>query len=451
MRVYEVNFDGLVGPTHHYGGLSYGNIASLEHRGNVSNPKEAALQSLKKMKLLLDMGIKQAVLPPHERPDIQMLRRLGFRGRDTEVLGHALKEAPEMLAACSSAASMWTANAATVAPSADTADQKVHFTPANLGYQFHRSNEHEITRKVLRSVFHDDAFFVHHKALPSGEWLGDEGAANYTRFCEGYGKQGIHLFVFGKYALRPSMPKPRRFPARQTFEASAAIARLHQLDPRHVIFAQQNPDAMDEGVFHNDVISVGNQNLLFFHERAFINTEALVKELNAQFADVSSKPLFYIRVHSRQVRLEDAVKSYLFNSQLISLPEGRMALLAPVECQELAPVRGFLETIVASADNPIQAIRYVDLRQSMQNGGGPACLRLRVVLTDEELSGSNPKVYLNDSLYTDLCHWVGTHYRDRLTLDDLADPLLLSESRAALDDLTQMLNLGSIYPFQLGR
>ena len=85
----------------------------------------------------------------------------------------------------------------------------------------------------------------------------------------------------------------------------------------------------------------------------------------------------------------------------------------------------------------------------MQNGGGPACLRLRIVLTDEELARSNPRIYLDETLYTELCHWVKKHYRDRLTLNDLADPLLLSESRTALDELMQILNLGSVYPFQL--
>ncbi|MDX2347040.1 MAG: N-succinylarginine dihydrolase, partial [Legionella sp.] len=29
--VYELNLDGLVGPTHHYAGLAYGNTASLAH------------------------------------------------------------------------------------------------------------------------------------------------------------------------------------------------------------------------------------------------------------------------------------------------------------------------------------------------------------------------------------------------------------------------------------
>jgi succinylarginine dihydrolase len=449
MQGQEINFDGLVGPTHHYGGLSYGNIASIEHRGETSNPKEAALESLKKMKLLFDMGIKQAVLPPHERPDVLTLRRLGFRGLDSEIVKRVSQQAPELLAACSSAASMWTANAATVAPSADTVDGKVHLTPANLSAQFHRSNEHETTRRVLRVIFSDDAFFVHHPALPSVVWLGDEGAANHIRFCETYGKQGVHLFVFGKDALRPTAPGPRRFPARQTREASEAIARLHQLDPKRVVFAQQTPEVIDAGVFHNDVISAGNQNLFFFHERAFVDSKILMEELNAQFHRISGKPLVCVKVPSKQISVETAVKTYLFNSQIISLPDEGMALIAPVECRELVPVRDFLEGIVAGDDNPVRKVQYVDLRQSMQNGGGPACLRLRIVLTGEELARSNPMIYLDETLYTELCHWVKKHYRDRLTRNDLADPLLLSESRTALDELTQTLNLGSVYPFQL--
>ena len=140
----EANFDGLVGPTHNYAGLSWGNVASKSNVSAVSNPKEAALQGLAKMKQLADRGYVQGVLPPHERPHLPTLRALGFSGNDADVLAQVLKKSPDLLAAVSSAAAMWTANAATVSPSADTRDRRVHFTPANLSAKFHRSIEHGV-------------------------------------------------------------------------------------------------------------------------------------------------------------------------------------------------------------------------------------------------------------------------------------------------------------------
>ena len=265
----EVNFDGLIGPTHNYAGLSRGNLASQQHRMMVSNPQEAALQGLAKMKFLADLGLKQAVLPPQERPDLQTLRRLGFSGTDGQILDRARREAPMLLAACSSASAMWTANAATVSPGADTADRRVHFTPANLVSQFHRSLEPPTTGAVLRAIFPDEAKFAHHGPLPAAPQLGDEGAANHTRLCAAHGQGGIELFVFGRSGFDSAEQGPRRFPARQTREASEAIARLHQLDPARTVFIRQNPAAIDAGAFHNDVVAVANENVLLYHADAF--------------------------------------------------------------------------------------------------------------------------------------------------------------------------------------
>ncbi|MEP6135791.1 N-succinylarginine dihydrolase, partial [Marinobacter sp.] len=223
----EANFDGLVGPTHNYAGLSWGNVASKSNVRSVSNPKEAALQGLAKMKRLADRGFVQGVLPPHERPHIPTLRALGFTGSDRDVLSAAAKQSPSILAAASSASTMWTANAATVSPSADTSDHRVHFTPANLSAKFHRSIEHVVTGRALKSIFADEAWFAHHPALPSVSQFGDEGAANHTRLCGGYGEPGVELFVYGQIAFNEQAPAPKLYPARQTLEASQAIARLH--------------------------------------------------------------------------------------------------------------------------------------------------------------------------------------------------------------------------------
>jgi len=440
----EANFDGLVGPTHNYAGLSWGNVASKSNVNAVSNPKEAALQGLAKMKKLADRGYVQAVLPPHERPHIPTLRALGFAGSDRQVLEQAAQADPAILAAVSSASAMWTANAATVSPSADTADHRVHFTPANLSAKFHRSIEHRVTGRALKAIFTDESYFAHHPALPSVSHFGDEGAANHTRLCAGYGDPGVELFVYGQAAFNESAPAPVKYPARQTLEASRAIARLHGLDDRHAVFAQQNPAAIDAGVFHNDVIAVGNGNCLFYHELAFLDEGGVLSDIRARLAGTELQP---VRVSAAEVPIEDAVASYLFNSQLLNTPDG-MLLAVPGECREVASVSRYLDSLLQQ-NGPITAVEVFDVKQSMRNGGGPACLRLRVVLSDEERRAINQGVVLTDALYERLTAWVNAHYRDELSQQDLADPMLLDEVRKALDELTGILGLGSIYDFQL--
>jgi len=444
MKAYEANFDGLVGPTHNYSGLSFGNIASGQHQAQASNPRLAARQGLVKMKTLHDLGLVQGVLAPQERPDIHTLRRLGFSGSDAAVLFQAAQYAPRILAACCSASSMWTANAATVSPSADTHDQRVHFTPANLTNKFHRSIEHETTGRILGATFANERYFKHHCALPGAEHFGDEGAANHTRFCHDYGQRGIEFFVFGRYAFDSSQPAPQKFPARQTFEASQAIVRKHQLGSQHVVYAQQNPAVIDQGVFHNDVIAVGNRSLLFCHEQAFLDQAGVKRRLT----QAMQGDFRIIEVPTRAVSVRQAVQSYLFNSQLLSLPDGRTLLVIPQESQNMAPVWQYLQELVASTDSGIDELKIFDLKQSMSNGGGPACLRLRVVLNEAERAAVNPATLMNEALFERLNRWVDTHYRDRLEEKDLADPKLLLESRTALDELTRILDLGAVYPFQ---
>ena len=444
MQTVEANFDGLVGPTHNYAGLSIGNVASKSNANATSNPKQAALEGLQKMKALADMGMLQGVLAPQERPDIYSLRRLGFSGSDANVLAQAYKQSPAIFAACCSASSMWTANAATVSPSADCANGKLHFTPANLTNKFHRSIEPVVTANILKAIFADRHLFEHHQHLPENDHFGDEGAANHTRFCDKYGNSGVEFFVYGKHAFDDRKPAPKIFPARQTFEASQAIARLHQLDPKKTVFAQQNPAVIDQGVFHNDVIAVGNKNVLFYHQQAFLNTQQVQQQIAQAF---ETKPFFFIEVPDAQVSLQDAVKSYLFNTQLINLPSGDMIIIAPKECEYNPAVFAYLQEIT-SANNPISNVHYFDVKQSMQNGGGPACLRLRVVLTQAQQQAVNPNAIMTDALFTKLTTWIETHYRDRIQTQDLSDPQLLIESRTALDELTQIMHLGSVYPFQ---
>jgi succinylarginine dihydrolase len=447
MSAYEMNFDGLVGPTHNYGGLSYGNVASQSNSQAASNPKEAALQGLGKMKALMEMGFKQGVFAPQERQDVAALRSLGFAGTDAQVIAQAAKEAMPLLAAVSSASSMWTANSCTVSPSADTADGRVHFTAANLNCKFHRSIEHPTTSRVLGAMFASQQHFAHHAALPAVGQFGDEGAANHTRFCKGYGDAGVEFFVYGRSAFDSRYPAPARYPARQTLEASQAIARLHGLSDDGVVYAQQNPAVIDQGVFHNDVIAVGNGEVLFYHQDAFLDTERVLAELTAKLARRGGN-FQAVCVPRDAVTVDDAVRSYLFNSQLLTRADGNMLLIVPEECRNNANVWNYLQQLIGG-NGPIREVKVFDLKQSMQNGGGPACLRLRVALKDNELAAVNPGVIMTPNLYETLTTWVGKHYRDRLAESDLADPQLLIECRTALDELTQILKLGAVYPFQL--
>lgn len=440
MKAHEVNFDGLVGLTHHYAGLSFGNEASTKHRNQVSNPKLAAKQGLLKMKALSDAGFPQAVIPPQERPNVAVLRQLGFSGSDEQVVAKAAAQTPELLSAASSASSMWVANAATVCPSADALDGRVHLTVANLNNKFHRSSEAPATEALLRAIFRDEGRFSVHSALPQVARFGDEGAANHNRLGVEYGEPGLQLFIYGREEHGHAAPE--RYPARQTLEASQAVVRLNQVHPDRIMFAQQNPTVIDEGVFHNDVIAVSNRQLLFCHERAFVKQCGLLSHLAERVPGFQA-----IQVPEETVSVKDAVATYLFNSQLLSRDDGSMVLVVPQESQEHEGVWHYLNGLLTE-DNPIRELKVFDLRESMANGGGPACLRLRVVLTEEERQAVNPAVMMNDVLFRRLNEWVDRYYRDRLTQADLADPLLLREGREALDRLSQLLDLGSVYPFQ---
>ncbi len=441
MTAQEVNFDGLVGPTHNYAGLSFGNVASAKHKALTSSPQKAALQGLEKMRALYELGIPQAVLPPQERPHIPTLKKLGLTGTDQQIWEAAWKKMPEQAAACCSASSMWVANAATISPAADCSDGKTHITPANLVSMPHRNMEAPVTTKVLSTIFSNPELFVVHPALENSSEMGDEGAANHTRFCGEYGDSGVELFIYGVDQNNPALG-PQRYPARQTLQASQTIAEHHQLGNR-AIFAQQNPAVIDAGVFHNDVIAVGNLNLLFFHEKAFQQTDEMLKQLQSGLAETE---LLSISVPEQQVSVSDAVSSYLFNSQLVNTEHGQV-LIAPTESEQTDSVREYLDELIIN-NAGISKVHYFDLRESMRNGGGPACLRLRVVLTEAELDSLGANVLYTPALHQQLESWVVKHYRESLAPADLADPDLINETRSALDELCQILSLGNPYEFQ---
>ena len=353
MSLVEINFDGIVGPSHNYAGLSLGNIASASHGGDVSYPRAAALQGVAKMRGNMERGLAQGFLLPLPRPNFGLIRDLAIDA-----------SAPrQLLAAAWSASSMWTANAATVSPAPDTADGRCHLTPANLVTMAHRAQEWRHTKAQLEIAFGDRQHFaIHDAVLPT---FGDEGAANHMRFCEGHGSPGVEVFVYGRQG--------GKFPARQHEQASRAVARLHGLDPAKCVFIEQNPEAIEAGAFHNDVVSVANERVLFTHERAFADRQGAYDAIAAAFP-----ALQVVEVPESAVSLDEAIRSYLFNAQLLTLPTGEMALVVPTECRDSASVWAWCEQMLAS-NGPIRQVIPVDVKQSMANGGGPACLRLRVV------------------------------------------------------------------------
>ncbi len=430
----ELNFDGLVGPTHNYAGLSPGNRASTGNAGRASSPRRAALQGLAKMRRLHHLGLGQGVLPPPLRPDPSVLAALIGPAAAAAPDGVAALDtvAPELVALTQSASSMWAANAATVTPSVDAADGRVHLTPANLWSTAHRSLEPSATTATLRRIFADPDRFVVHDPLPAIGPLADEGAANHGRFAPSHGEPGVHLFVHGRRADEP--PVVDGVPRRQTDLAGRLIAASHGLDPERVVVARQSAAAIDAGAFHNDVVSVANGRVLFAHERAF-------DEPSRVRVDLAAHGVTVVEVPEAEVGLADAVASYLFNSQLVTMPDGTTALVAPVEATETASTARYLDRAVADPGHPIDAVHVVDLRQSMDNGGGPACLRLRVVLRAEEEAALNARVVVDDDLLDQLEAWVGRHYRDELRPDDLADPTLAAEAAEAHRDLGRLLEL----------
>lgn len=438
----EVNFDGLVGPTHNYAGLSEGNLASARNKDTVARPRDAALQGLAKMRRLASLGLVQGVLPPQERPSISWLKTLGFAGSDAEIWARVWNDAPMIGRAAVAASSMWAANAATVSPSADTKDGRLHVSVANLQTMLHRAIEAPQTEATLRKLLPNTDRFAVHPALTPHDSLSDEGAANHMHMCAAPGAPGLEIFIYGRRASEART----QFPARQTLEASEVVSRRHGLDPKRTIFALQSDKAIDAGAFHNDVVAVAHENVLFHHEEAFADKAALYAEIREKAAGLF-EPVF-VDVKSADVSLEDAVSSYLFNSQLVHLPgKTALTLIAPSETRENNRTAAVLNAIIAQG--AIGSAEFVEVRESMRNGGGPACLRLRVVMTAEERAAASRGFFLDDALVSKLEAWVKAHYREELAPSDLADPILINETRTALDALTQILPLGGdFYPFQ---
>ena len=410
----EINFDGIVGPSHNYAGLSLGNLASTGNAGHVSQPRAAALQGIDKMRANLALGLAQGIFLPHPRPDRRWLAELGTTIEDAD---------PALAANAMSASAMWAANAATVSPAPDTADGKCHLTVANLKTMPHRSHEWPATLAQLQLAFGGDMFAVH-GPVPA---FGDEGAANHMRLAPTHADPGVEVFVYGVSG--------GAFPARQHVEASKAVARLHRLDPDNVLLVQQSEEAIAAGAFHNDVVAVANERILFAHELAFADKEALIEALAAKVAGFE-----YVEVPATEVPLADAVSSYLFNAQLVILPGGEQTLIVPSEARETTSVWGWIERHIAG-NGPIRRIEVVDVRQSMANGGGPACLRLRVV---SDPASVDPRFIVDDSKLYRIAEVVRQHWPADILNDELQKPALLADIERARAELLKALDLAEL-------
>ncbi|BBD97232.1 succinylarginine dihydrolase [Sphingobium amiense] len=420
MSVREINFDGIIGPSHNYAGLSLGNLASARNAGAVSYPRAAALQGLEKMRGNVRLGLAQGIFLPQWRPDSAWLARLGTDVGSAE---------PHIRAAAMSASSMWAANAATVSPASDTADGRTHLTVANLVTMPHRSHEWPQTLAQLRIAFSDPRAFAVHDPVPAP--FGDEGAANHMRLTKRHDLPGVEVFVYGRSG--------GAFPARQHLEASKAVARLHGLDPARTLFAQQSEEAIAAGAFHNDVVAVANENLLFTHELAFADKDRFYADLRAALPSVE-----IVEVPASAVSLADAISSYLFNAQLVTLPDGGgMALILPTEAQETPAVWRWLEQMV-EGNGPIRRLVPVDVRQSMANGGGPACLRLRVVADPANV---DPRFLVDEARLDAIAAIVAAYWPERIAPGDLCDTRLIAQIEQSWLTLVDHLQLsGDLKP-----
>ena len=416
MALREINFDGIVGPSHNYAGLSFGNLASTRNAGQASQPRAAALQGVDKMRANLALGLVQGIFVPQARPDRKWLEALGTTFEQCE---------PTLAAAAMSASAMWAANAATVSPAPDTTDGRTHLTVANLRTMPHRSHEWPGTLAQLQLAFGDRTHFAVHDPIPPA--FGDEGAANHMRLTPKHGERGLELFVYGVTG--------GAFPARQHLQASKGIARLHGLDPERTLFVEQSEAAIAAGAFHNDVVAVANENVLFAHELAFADRAEVVA-----FCGRGLPSFELVEVAAAEVPIGDAIASYLFNAQLVTPPDGEMTLVVPTEARETPSVWSWIERHIAG-NGPIRRVEVVDVRQSMANGGGPACLRLRVVADPGTV---DPRFIVDDAKLDRLAEVIRRTWPVEIDNADLQKPSLINDVEGARAALLEALELGAL-------
>lgn len=440
----EINIDALVGPTHHFGGLGVGNVASQQHAYRTSRPREAALEGLRKAALVASLGVPQFLFLPPPRPRFTWLQELGLSVDSSEQLAAALHAAPQAFSAAFSSAFMWAANMATVSAACDCRDGRLHITPANLISSWHRGGEAAERRVELNKLLKPLEQFTLHPPLPAIVPLRDEGAANHMRLCDATGEIGFNLFIYGDDSGRGSSDS--QFFPRQTRDACKAIACRHKLDPQRTFFLQQHPVAISSGVFHNDVIATSHGRLLIHHELAFRDAEPELQRMEETFRRTTGMALIRIQIPTSELPMDEAVRSYFFNSQIVTPPHSRlstqvpqMVLISPQQCREIPSTRRLIDRLIAAPENPMEQVHFVSLEQSMANGGGPACLRLRVPLAGHDIEQLPRKLRLDRPLEERLAAAIERWYPQTLELADLCDLAFVRELSQISANLLQNL------------
>lgn len=433
----EVNLDSLIGLGHHFGGLSPGNLASTTHKNELSNPQAAALQGLEKAWLLQTITSRQLLLPPLLRPHESLLQTAGFIGSYESAMARALEVEPDLVSAIWSSSFVWTANLGIFTPSCDSASGKSHLTLANLCTNLHRSLESGERFESLQKWL-SGAINVH-APLPSSLSLADEGAANHTRFFSLTNPEcGLHHFVYGLSPEgTPHSQKTSIYPARQSLRAAQWIARRHELIENHVMYTQQNPNVIDQGVFHNDVICTGHGSFLLCHEQAFVHGMNEVDLLRRRFQELTGDALCVELVSSQQLSVELAVKTYLFNSQLVLTPQGPV-IIAALECERHPQTYTLLQDLKQRWS--LAGLYFVDLTQSMHNGGGPACLRLRLPMKPSQYQKLSA-FHLTPKRYQQLKTLIEKDYPTQLTKSMLIDKSYRDHAVAVQEKILQIFGL----------
>ena len=368
----QVFIDTIPGPTNHFGGHAVGNIASMNSKNNILNPQKAALEWLEKVKKVAMIGGNQFVLPPQRRP-----------------LTHKKKTLTQ---SDISSSFIWMANAGLFIPRIDTQLENNQFIPANMKQSEHRNIEHPFHQYWLKKILkYSKCNF--HKILD----INDEGSANSIRLWHKKNQCGVNIFVYGK----PNA----RYPIRQSKSSCEKIINITK--PRHYILLEQTKEAIDAGVFHNDVIAFGFKNTIICHEKAFSNQKQELKKLKKIFTNSLNAPLNIVEIANNSLSLNAAVKTYLFNSQVIEI-NNKFELICPIEVKENPNSYKITEKWVTNG--LFNKVHFVNIKSSLKNGGGPACLRLCLYLNDNEVKKIPTKFKLDKTKYKKISKIILEHY-----------------------------------------
>ena len=423
----EYNLDSMIGPTHHFGGLSKGNLASMAHQFQMSSPKKAALEGLEKMRLAHEIGQNQLWFPPQRRPIFDAM--INGAGSDIDKVRWAFDNNPELLSQLFSSSAMWMANNATVSGSADSSDGLVHVIPANLSTLAHRRVEVAQNLILLNYAFFTKQFKVH---PPLSHRFRDEGAANHMQFSTDGHSKSLHLFVYNR-SKSGDEDKYLPFPLRQSYEASRSLAKAMNIPETQTLICRQLATSVQKGVFHHDVVGMSHQDVLIIHELALEDQDHTLQLLQTMSQNILKKKLTIIQVSSEQLSLKEALDTYFFNSQFIKDQDGNVHLICAQQCNNHPKVSLLVDDLIAQ--KVIEKVHYISLSESMMNGGGPACLRLRLPLTSKEFSNIPNCFKFSDEKYQEMVHFVHQFYPNQVRLADFIQINFLKKMNQLFDGL----------------